>query len=137
MSALDSGSNRLVLWDRGKQTLGDLSGAANLPSLKDDLARSFAEDRAGNIWVGFNTGLARYRDGAFTFFTTKAGLPPGPINYIYTAHAGRLWLALSLTGLPPDDDPPPERPAFLIYTTPAALSTTTPDLITEDLSPPT
>jgi ligand-binding sensor domain-containing protein len=56
--------------------------------LKDDLARSFAEDRAGNIWIGFNTGLARYRNGAFTFFTTKDGLSPGSINYIYTDHAG-------------------------------------------------
>lgn len=134
ISSFDSGSNRLVLWERGNQTLGDLTGAANLPSLKDDLARSFAEDRAGNIWVGFSTGLARYRDGAFTFFTTKDGLPPGPINYIYTDHAGRLWLALSRSGLLRVDDPTTERPAFTSYTTAEGLSSNSVEVITEDLS---
>lgn len=134
ISSFDSGSNRLSLWDPGKQTLRDLTGAANLPSLKDDLARSFAEDRGGNIWVGFNTGLARYRDGAFTFFTTKDGLPPGPINYIYTDHAGRLWLALARGGLLRVDDPAAERPALTSYTTAEGLSSNSVEVITEDLS---
>jgi signal transduction histidine kinase len=102
--------------------------------LKDDLARSFAEDRAGNIWIGFNTGLARYRAGAFTFFTTKDGLPPGPINYLYTDHAGRLWLGLSRSGLLRVDDPAAERPAFTSYTTAEGLSSNSIEVITEDLS---
>ncbi len=134
ISSFDSGSNRLALWDRGKQTLGDLTGTPNLPSLKDDLPRAFAEDRAGNIWVGFSTGLARYRDGAFTFFTTKDGLPPGPINYIYTDRAGRLWLALSRSGLLRVDNPATERPAFMSYTTAEGLSSNSVEVITEDLS---
>jgi signal transduction histidine kinase/streptogramin lyase len=137
ISSFDSGSNRLVRLEggeRGKQTLSDLSASANLPSLKDDLARSFAEDRAGNIWVGFNTGLARYRDGAFTFFTTKDGLLPGPINYIYTDHAGRLWLALTRSGLLRLDDPVSERPAFTSYTTGEGLSSNNVEVVTEDLS---
>ncbi len=117
ISSFDSGSNRLARWELGNQSLNDLGGAANLPSPKDDIARSFAEDRAGNIWVGFSTGLARYRDGVFTFFTTKDGLPPGSINYLYTDHAGRLWLALSRSGLLRVDDPAAARPAFTSYTT--------------------
>ncbi len=133
-SSFDSGSNRLVLWEPGNRTLGDLTGTANLPSMKDDIARSFAEDRAGNIWIGFNTGLARYRDGAFTFFTTKDGLPPGSINYIYTDHAGRLWIALSRSGLLRVDTPTTERLAFTSYTTAEGLSSNSVEVITEDLS---
>jgi ligand-binding sensor domain-containing protein/signal transduction histidine kinase len=134
ISSFDSAGNRLGRWEPGNQTLSDLSGAASLPSLKEDLARSFAEDRAGNIWIGFNTGLARYRDGAFTFFTTKDGLSPGPINYLYTDHAGRLWLGFSRSGLVRVDDPATERPAFTSYTTAEGLSSNSVDVITEDLS---
>jgi ligand-binding sensor domain-containing protein/signal transduction histidine kinase len=137
ISSFASGSNRLVRLERGehgKQTLTDLTASANLPSLKADLARAFAEDRAGNIWVGFNTGLARYRAGAFTFFTTKDGLLPGPINYIYTDHAGRLWLALTRSGLLRLDEPVSERPAFTSYTTAEGLSSNNVEVVTEDLS---
>jgi signal transduction histidine kinase/streptogramin lyase len=134
ISSFDSGTNRLLRWEPGKQTLSDLNGGANLPSLKDDIARSFAEDRVGNIWIGFSTGLARYRNGGFTFFTTKDGLPPGSINYIYTDHAGRLWLALSRGGLVRLDDSANEQPTFTSYTTAQGLSSNTIDVITEDLS---
>ncbi|HEY6047021.1 MAG TPA: two-component regulator propeller domain-containing protein, partial [Pyrinomonadaceae bacterium] len=132
-SSFDSDSNRLSLWTPVHQALSDLTGAANLPSLKDDLARAFAEDRAGNVWIGFNTGLARYRDGAFTFFTTKDGLAPGAINYLYTDHAGRLWLAFSRSGLLRVDNPAIERPAFTSYTTADGLSSNSVEVITEDL----
>ena len=134
ISSFDSDNSRLALWEPANQTLSDLTGAANLPSLKDDIARSFAEDRAGNIWVGFSTGLARYRDGAFTFFTTKDGLPAGSINYIYTDHLGRLWLALSRSGLLRVDDPAVARPAFTSYTTAEGLSSNSVEVVTEDLS---
>jgi len=134
ISSFDAGTNRLLRWERGKQTLSDLTGAVNLPSLKDDVARSFAEDAAGNIWIGFSTGLARYRNGGFTFFNTKDGLPPGSINFIYTDHAGRLWLALSRSGLLRLDDSASERPTFTSYTTAQGLSSNTIDVITEDLS---
>jgi ligand-binding sensor domain-containing protein/signal transduction histidine kinase len=134
ISSFDAGTNRLLRWERGKQTLSDLSEAVNLPSLKDDVARAFAEDRAGNIWIGFSTGLARYRNGGFTFFSTKDGLPPGSINYLYTDHAGRLWLAHSRGGLLRFDDSATERPTFTSYTTAQGLSSNTVDVITEDLS---
>ncbi|MEP6819863.1 MAG: two-component regulator propeller domain-containing protein [bacterium] len=134
ISSFDSGTNRLQLWEHGKQTLGDLTGSANLPSLKDDLVRSFAEDLAGNIWMGFNTGLARYRDGAFTFFAAKDGLPPGSINYMFTDHAGRLWLGLSRSGMLRVDEPATERPVFRSYTTGEGLSSDSVEVITEDLS---
>src|SRR5205814_10072603 len=44
ISIIDSAGNALELLEPGGQTLRDLVGAANLPSLHDDLAGSFAED---------------------------------------------------------------------------------------------
>lgn len=49
----DSGDNiwvsafGLARWDRASRTLSNLASAPGLPSLKDNLARSFGEDRAG------------------------------------------------------------------------------------------
>src|SRR5205085_11586425 len=41
VSTINSPGNGLALWERETQALRDLTGAANLPSLHDDLARSF------------------------------------------------------------------------------------------------
>lgn len=134
ISSFDSDSNRLAIWEPGNETLRDVSGAANLPTLKEDIARSFAEDDAGNLWIGFGTGLARYRDEAFTFFATKDGLPPGSINYIYADHAGRLWLGFSRGGLVRVGEPTAERPAFTRFTTAEGLSSNSVEVLTEDLA---
>ncbi|MCM3870497.1 MAG: hypothetical protein ND895_07390 [Pyrinomonadaceae bacterium] len=135
----DSGGNvwasafGLARWDRASQTLTTLANAPNLPSVDGEFARSFGEDRAGNIWVGFSTGIARYRDGRFTFFTASSGLPPGAIMNIYSDHKGRLWLASSRSGVIRLDDPTAERPVFTSYTTAEGLSSNSTDVITEDL----
>jgi ligand-binding sensor domain-containing protein/signal transduction histidine kinase len=132
VSIIDSAGNGLALWERETQTLRDLTGAANLPSPHDDLARAFGEDRAGNVWIGFNTGLARFRDGAFTFFTAHDGLPPGGITDIYADHEGKLWLASSRGGLVRVDDPESSRPSFTIYTAQEGLSSNVVLAIAED-----
>src|SRR5262245_50570356 len=135
----DSGGNvwvsayGLARWDRASQTMRNLANSPNLPSFKTDFARSFGEDCAGNIWIGFNTGVARYRDGCFTFFTTSEGLPPGGIMNIHSDRAGRLWLASSRGGLIRIDDPAAERPAFRSYMTAQGLSANSAEDITEDL----
>jgi signal transduction histidine kinase len=111
----------------------NLENSPNLPSWREDPARVFGEDRAGNIWIGFGTGVARYRDGRFTFFTTNEGLPPGAIMNIYSDRVGRLWLASARGGLIRIDDPAAERPAFKSYTTAHGLSANSAQVITEDL----
>ena len=105
VSIINSGNNGLVYWDRQTQSWRDLATEANLPSSHDDLAGSFAEDRAGDVWIGFNTGVARLRNGVFAFFTVKDGVPTGAIQNIYLDHAGRLWLASSRGGLIRIDNP--------------------------------
>src|SRR5439155_3085346 len=133
VATIDSTGNGLAMWERGSGSLRDLAGASNLPSMKDDLARSFGEDHAGDVWIGFNTGLARFRGDTFTFFSTKDGLPHGAILDIYTDDAGRLWLASSLSGLVRVDDPAADKPAFVTYTTANGLSSDSINVITEDL----
>ena len=133
VSIIDSSGNGLLLWDRETQSFRDLSAAAHLPSAHEDLARAFGEDRAGNVWLGFSTGLARFRDGEFTFFSTQDGLTAGAITDIYTDTAGRLWLASARGGLIRVDDPEAARPTFTNYTTAQGLSGNVALAITEDL----
>ncbi len=133
VSIINSSGNGLLLWERETQSFRDLTEAAHLPSAHDDLARAFGEDRAGNVWLGFSTGLARYRDGEFTFFSTQDSLPAGAITDIYTDTAGRLWLASARGGLIRVDDPAAERPTFTDYTTAQGLSGNIALAITEDL----
>ncbi|HEY3027399.1 MAG TPA: two-component regulator propeller domain-containing protein [Pyrinomonadaceae bacterium] len=132
ISTAGTSVNGLARRDHTSGELRDLANAPGAPSFKDELARSFGEDRAGNIWIGFSTGLARYRQGSFTFFTTRDGLPPGAIKYIYVDHAGRIWLASARGGLVRLDDPVAERPTFTSYTTAQGLSSNLAEVITED-----
>jgi signal transduction histidine kinase len=107
--------------------------APGLPSLKDNLPRSFGEDQSGNVWIGFNSGIARYAQGSFKFFSATDGVPPGAIINIYLDHSGRLWLASGRSGLIRIDNPEAERPSFIGYTTAQGLSSNNAEVITEDL----
>ncbi|HMB29282.1 MAG TPA: two-component regulator propeller domain-containing protein, partial [Blastocatellia bacterium] len=130
-------ASHLLLWERDSKSLRDMTKAPGFP-VKDNGASSFGEDHAGNIWIGFNGQVARYRDGVFTMFTASDGVPPGAITSIYVDHAGRLWLASARSGLIRVDDPVEQRPKFVSYTTAQGLSSDSTDaspdqLIAEDL----
>ena len=126
--------NGFARWDRVTRKLIDLRHTEGLPSLKDNLPASFAEDRASNIWVGFQPGgLARYAANRFTYFTIDEGLPAGRINDLHLDDAGRLWVATSRGGISRIDDPNSERPAFINYSTEQGLSSNVTTVITEDL----
>ena len=85
------------------------------------------------MWIGFSSGLTRYRQGSFTLFTTNEGLPSGGIAQIYLDHADRLWLASARSGLIRVDEPQAERPVFASYTTAQGLSSDLTSSIIEDL----
>ena len=128
-----STGNGLARWDHATRTLHNMAQMEGLPSLKDKLPTAFQEDRAGNIWVGFNQGeLARYAAGRFTVFTSADGLPAGRINDLYLDHAGRLWIAVMRGGLSRIDDPAAEHPSFTNYTSAQGLSGNFVSVITED-----
>jgi signal transduction histidine kinase/streptogramin lyase len=133
ISTISPSTNGLARWERSSETIRDLGNSPGLPSLKDNLPRSFGEDRAGNVWIGFNNGLARYARGSFEFFTAADGLPPGSIMNIYLDHAGRLWLASARAGLVRLDDSGGERPSFVSYATAQGLSSNNTEVITEDV----
>ena len=133
ISIIDSAGNGLARWDRQTQSVRDLDASPNLPSLHDELPRSFGEDKTGNVWIGFNAGLAREHGDQFSFFTTNDGVPAGSIQAIYTDRAGRIWFASSRGGLARVDEPGADHPVFKSYTTNEGLSSNSIDVITEDL----
>ena len=50
-------------------------------------------DRDGALWIGaVLEGLVRYRDGAFTVFTTKDGLLHNAVRGIQQDRSGTLWM---------------------------------------------
>ena len=132
ISTIDPNTNGLARWERLSEQVRDLARSPGLPSLKDDLPRSFGEDGSGNVWIGFNNGLARYAQDTFTFFTATEGLPPGAIVNIHVDRSGRLWLASSRGGLVRVDGLGAERPTFVAYTTAQGLSSNNTEVITED-----
>src|SRR5262249_4041331 len=122
----------LLLWERDSQSLRDLSKAPGLPA--DGAApRSYGEDHAGNVWMGFSGKIARYRNGVFTLFTASDGLPPGLITSIYVDHAGRLWLTSARSGLIRVDDPGEREQKFVSYTTAQGLSSNSTEVFSEQL----
>lgn len=95
---------------------------------------SFAEDRAGAVWIGLSIGggLVRYRDGRFTRFTAADGLPEGGILALFTDSSGTLWVPVSPGGLCRIDHPEAERPVIASYTTAEGLAGNDVEAVTED-----
>ena len=131
-STISSQVTGLARWEPGGRAFGNLAGTPGLPSAGSDMARSFGEDPSGSVWIGFNRALVRYRDGNFTSFTTKQGLPPGAIEQIHLDGAGGLWFASALSGLIRVENLEGEQPVFKTYSTAQGLSSNTISVITED-----
>jgi ligand-binding sensor domain-containing protein len=50
-------------------------------------------DRGSNLWVGTPTGVAKYNEQQFRFFTKEHGLQSSAVNAITEDQAGNLWFA--------------------------------------------
>jgi ligand-binding sensor domain-containing protein len=58
------------------------------------------EDDEAGLWVGtFGGGLSRYKDGRFTTFTTREGLPSDFVGALTAARDGGLWIGTDGDGL--------------------------------------
>jgi ligand-binding sensor domain-containing protein/anti-sigma regulatory factor (Ser/Thr protein kinase) len=100
----------------------------------DSSPSAFAEDGAGNLWIGFyNGGLMRYRQGRFDRFTSAEGVPEGFIRGILLDSKRRLWVATAAGGVARVDDPVAERPSFHTYTTREGLGSDQVTCVAEDL----
>ncbi len=128
-TAADRGPrNGLSQWTRATASFRDHSSVTN------GLAMAFREDRLGALWIGFNnTGLARYCNGRFEFFTVADGLPSGSINDLYLDRSGRLWIGSGTGGLGRIDDPGAPHPHIVTISTAQGLSGNAVNCITEDL----
>ncbi len=64
------------------------------PGLASNRFNRLLEDAAGDLWAASEDGgLARYRQGAFTSFTTRDGLPDNFLRGLYDDHEQGLLLA--------------------------------------------
>ena len=122
-------SNGLARWDplSGLRIFGRTNGPT------EQLVSTFAEDRNGDIWLGLNvSGIVRYRNGGFTQFSARDGVPAGYISSLHVDEAGRLWVGSLDGGLGRIDQPAAERPAIRIYDAAHGLSSDSVFSITSD-----
>ena len=91
---LAAGSNGLlrVSPDRAVQTAAAAGGTFG------HVATTF-EDRDGNLWVGTDRGIERWRDPVFTTYSVGQGLPADSGGPIYASDDGRVWFGPSSGGL--------------------------------------
>lgn len=121
--ATQVGNGLLMRWERAT---GILRGVpTNL------LAFAFAEDRMGNIWIGFNGGLARYCHGGLQFFEAPKVIDHYVVRGFHLDREGRLWVACR-NGVVRIDSPE-AAPRFTTYTTAQGLASNEVRCITEDL----
>ncbi len=123
-------------WERSTDTWRDITLESGIG--KNSLGTSFVEDDAGNLWIGTgsdsdDTTLIRYRDGYFHAFTqAENALLTGWIRDLFVDHAGRLWIANTITGLLRLDDVNAGQLNFVRYTLAEGLSTLGVSCVTED-----
>ncbi len=94
---------------------------------------AFAEDRAGNLWLGyFPGGLSRRSGARWDFFGEDAGVPEGRVWDLHCDRRGRMWVATSRGGVARIDDPQAAQLRLETYTIDRGLSGNSVDCITED-----
>ena len=108
------GTAGLTRWDRATGKIENFTEELQHILGGPTAMHSFAEDVAGNVWIGFfPAGLARYRGGHWEAVTD--GLPTGAINALIVDHLGRLWVGSGLGGLARIDHPEATAPRFNSY----------------------
>jgi len=122
----------LSRWNRATGKFYTFTDAEGFPANR--APSSFAEDRRGNIFLGFyEGGLVRYAEGRFTQFTPADGLPGGLITALYLDRQGRLWIGSAQSGLSRVDDPAAPHPRFVSFTAESGMASNNVRSITEDL----
>jgi len=120
-------ANGLTRWDPSTGVFQRFP--AGQPIGSEVLATAFTEDRAGNVWIGLNSGgILRYREGRFQT------APPGNRPWVTALHAdrhGSLWVATD-SDVTRIDEPAAAAPRFATYTVANGLSSNQVGCIAED-----
>jgi ligand-binding sensor domain-containing protein/signal transduction histidine kinase len=122
----------LSRWDPTRDEWRNMVGTPGLPTWQGEAPRAFAKDAAGHIWIGFNTGAARFRDQRFDFYGSGTTFPTGRIVSIHAGQNGCLWLGSSEGGLIRVDDAASAQPRFRTFTTAQGLSSNVVEAIALD-----
>ncbi len=122
--------DRLMRWDPRTKAI---SWFKEIPE-RAGLISAFAEDRAGNIWIGMYDGgvLLRYDGRQFARFTRSEGVPGGTIHGLLVDHSGRLWIASESGGLGLVEDPGSAQFRVRSYNTRNGLASNTVHCLVED-----
>jgi ligand-binding sensor domain-containing protein/signal transduction histidine kinase len=132
LSTAGQPSDPLTRWERATGQFHIYTESDGLPRMQDS-AMAFAENRSGQLWIGFYSGgLARFRDGHFAFYNEADGVPAGQIRALHMDQSGRLWIASYHGGLGRMDNPSEANPRFVAYTTADGLSDNSVLCVTED-----
>ncbi len=114
---------------KGEERFYAFTESEGLPSKK--AASAFAEDRYGNLWIGFyEGGLVRFDGERFEEFSE--GLPEGLISDLHISGNGHLWIGTNRGGLFRLDDPGAKKPSFMSLTTADGLTSNNIRTLTED-----
>jgi ligand-binding sensor domain-containing protein/signal transduction histidine kinase len=93
--------NELVRWDPATDRFA--------PFPNDDesfVPMSFAEDRAGGVWIGgYHGGLRRVGPGLLRLDDYSGGIPRGQVRALLVDRRGRLWIGTSDGGVARIDTP--------------------------------
>ena len=131
-----SGQDVVTRWQRETGAFRRYSTADGLRTGTDQhsaAASVFAEDAAGNVWIGFGGGgLARFASGTFTFFAAGDGVAAGELRHLFVDSRGRLWIGSHTGGVSRADLPTRERPQFRTYTVRDGLASDSVRSISED-----
>jgi ligand-binding sensor domain-containing protein len=84
------GRDGLTLIDRRSGQMLPLPAGA--PSFRYVL--DILHDREGQVWVAWQRGVSRLRDGRWETLGARDGLPPGPASALYQNREGEVWIGL-------------------------------------------
>jgi signal transduction histidine kinase/ligand-binding sensor domain-containing protein len=121
----------IMRWNRKDDKIQRFSEAEGVPTHSSPTA--YGEDSAGHLWVGFYTGgLGRFRNGKFEFFAAPDRFPAGLVNAIHSDKLGRLWVAVSNSGLIRVENLTADEPQFTQISVAEGLSSSQANCLTED-----
>lgn len=129
------GPSGVSRWERSTGRFHHYGEQDGLPSGERFFVTAFAEDRSGNVWIGFSADgeVRRYRRGGFSPLSSPPGSSVGAILDLLVDARGRLWIASRRGGVARIDAPDAHEPVLHAYTTTQGLSSTEATALVDDV----